>query len=156
MDVPSRSSIRISSVERSGGQLLRIGRSSSHLTKDAEFGREFPPRLPEQPIFYPVLTEDYARQIARDWNVLASGAGYVTRTDGSASIWAGVNDTMESTVDKIVSVVIDETLPPRIERVIADRLNLSPFVFPGGAQLNLVNPLFNDAGDLLFGVSQKS
>jgi hypothetical protein len=41
--------------------------------------REFPPRLPEQPIFYPVLNEDYARQIARDWNVEASGAGYATR-----------------------------------------------------------------------------
>jgi hypothetical protein len=41
--------------------------------------REFPPRLPEQPIFYPVLNEDYARQIARDWNVPASGAGFVVR-----------------------------------------------------------------------------
>ena len=41
--------------------------------------REFPPRLPEQPIFYPVLNEEYARQIARQWNVPASGAGYVTR-----------------------------------------------------------------------------
>ena len=41
--------------------------------------RTFPPRLPEQPIFYPVLNEDYARQIARDWNVPASGAGYVVR-----------------------------------------------------------------------------
>jgi hypothetical protein len=41
--------------------------------------RAFPPRLPEQPIFYPVLTEDYAVKIARDWNVPASGAGYVTR-----------------------------------------------------------------------------
>lgn len=41
--------------------------------------REFPPRLPDQPIFYPVLNEQYARQIARDWNVKASGAGYVTR-----------------------------------------------------------------------------
>jgi hypothetical protein len=41
--------------------------------------REFPPRLPEQPIFYPVLNEEYARQIARDWNVPASGAGYVVR-----------------------------------------------------------------------------
>ena len=38
----------------------------------------FPPRLPEQPIFYPVLTEEYAVKIARDWNVKASGAGYVT------------------------------------------------------------------------------
>ena len=25
--------------------------------------REFPPRLPEQPIFYPVLNEEYARQM---------------------------------------------------------------------------------------------
>jgi len=41
--------------------------------------RQFPPRLPEQPIFYPFLNEEYARQIARDWNVPASGAGYVTR-----------------------------------------------------------------------------
>lgn len=39
----------------------------------------FPPRLPDQPIFYPVLTEDYAVKIARDWNVPASGAGFVTR-----------------------------------------------------------------------------
>jgi hypothetical protein len=46
----------------------------------AESGyRAFPPRLPEQPIFYPVLTEEYAVQIARDWNVKADGAGFVTR-----------------------------------------------------------------------------
>lgn len=40
--------------------------------------RAFPTRLPEQPIFYPVLTEEYAVKIARDWNVPASGAGFVT------------------------------------------------------------------------------
>ena len=45
----------------------------------ASGNRAFPPRLPEQPIFYPVLTEGYAVQIARDWNVKDSGAGYVTR-----------------------------------------------------------------------------
>jgi len=45
----------------------------------ASGNREFPPRLPEQPIFYPVLNEEYARQIARDWNIPESGAGYVTR-----------------------------------------------------------------------------
>jgi hypothetical protein len=44
----------------------------------------FPPRLPEQPIFYPVLNEEYATQIARDWNVKASGAGFVTRFDVDA------------------------------------------------------------------------
>src|SRR2546422_409598 len=45
-------------------------------------GREFPPRLAWQPIFYPVLTEEYATQIARDWNTkdAASGfVGYITR-----------------------------------------------------------------------------
>lgn len=41
--------------------------------------RAFPPRLPEQPIFYPVLSEEYAIKIARDWNVPASGCGYVVR-----------------------------------------------------------------------------
>lgn len=41
--------------------------------------REFPPRLPEQPIFYPVLNEDYATQIARDWNTRDRGSGYVLR-----------------------------------------------------------------------------
>ena len=39
----------------------------------------FPPRLPDQPLFYPVMNEGYAIQIARDWNVPASGSGFVTR-----------------------------------------------------------------------------
>ncbi|AZZ95293.1 hypothetical protein EUZ85_02140 [Hahella sp. KA22] len=46
--------------------------------------KRWPPRLPEQPIFYPVCNEDYARQIARDWNVKDSGVGYVTRFDVDA------------------------------------------------------------------------
>jgi hypothetical protein len=44
--------------------------------------RAFPPRLAEQPIFYPVLNEQYAAEIARSWNTrdAASGhVGYVTR-----------------------------------------------------------------------------
>jgi hypothetical protein len=41
--------------------------------------REFSPRLPEQPIFYPVTNRPYAQQIARDWNVKDSGAGYVLK-----------------------------------------------------------------------------
>jgi hypothetical protein len=41
--------------------------------------RAWPPRLPEQPIFYPVLNEEYAIKIARDWNVPHHGVGYVTR-----------------------------------------------------------------------------
>ncbi len=41
--------------------------------------RAFPPRLPGQSIFYPVLTKEYAVQIARDWNARESGSGFVTR-----------------------------------------------------------------------------
>jgi hypothetical protein len=41
--------------------------------------REFPERLPDQPIFYPVLSSEYATQIARDWNTRSSSSvGYVT------------------------------------------------------------------------------
>ncbi|SHL55487.1 hypothetical protein SAMN05444159_6191 [Bradyrhizobium lablabi] len=47
--------------------------------------RAFPPRLPEQPIFYPVLSEEYAVKIARDWNVPASGSGFVTRFEVTRS-----------------------------------------------------------------------
>jgi nicotinamidase/pyrazinamidase len=43
--------------------------------------KAWPPRLPEQPIFYPVLNQTYAEQIAQEWNVPASGCGYVTRFD---------------------------------------------------------------------------
>lgn len=41
----------------------------------------FPPRLPEQPIFYPVLNEKYAQEIAERWNVkdTTDHKGYVTR-----------------------------------------------------------------------------
>jgi hypothetical protein len=40
----------------------------------------FPPRLPDQPIFYPVLSKEYATKIARDWNVKynSDGCGFVT------------------------------------------------------------------------------
>ncbi len=41
--------------------------------------RRFPPRLPDQPIFYPVCNEEYAVEIAERWNVKESGSGFVTR-----------------------------------------------------------------------------
>lgn len=40
---------------------------------------KFPQRLPEQPIFYPVINESYASQIAKEWNVPTSGSGFVTK-----------------------------------------------------------------------------
>lgn len=36
----------------------------------------YPPRLPEQPIFYPVLNEKYAREIAEKWNKKSADSGY--------------------------------------------------------------------------------
>ena len=42
---------------------------------------KFPPRLPEQPIFYPVTNEAYANQISKEWNVPAYGVGYVVAFD---------------------------------------------------------------------------
>lgn len=38
---------------------------------------QFPPRRPEQPIFYPVLNFVYAEQIARDWNTKSPQSGFV-------------------------------------------------------------------------------
>ena len=57
-----------------------VGPKELELIKQSGY-RTFPPRLPHQPIFYPVLNEEYATQIARDWNAAnpAIGAGYVTR-----------------------------------------------------------------------------
>jgi len=43
--------------------------------------KRWPPRLPEQPIFYPVTTKAYAARIAKEWNVKDSGVGYVTKFD---------------------------------------------------------------------------
>ncbi len=58
-----------------------VGQKEFELVRASGF-REFPPRLPEQPFFYPVLNEEYATQIARDWNTKDAGsgfAGYVLR-----------------------------------------------------------------------------
>jgi len=58
-----------------------VGQREYQLIEASGF-RRFPPRLPEQPFFYPVTNVDYATQIARDWNTKdeASGwTGYVLR-----------------------------------------------------------------------------
>jgi len=60
-----------------------VGQAELDLIRASGF-KKFPPRLPEQPFFYPVTNEEYATQIARDWNTkdAASGfAGYVLRFD---------------------------------------------------------------------------
>jgi hypothetical protein len=60
-----------------------VGRAELDLIRASEF-RAFPPRLPAQPFFYPVLTEEYATQIARDWNTKDEASayeGYVLKFD---------------------------------------------------------------------------
>jgi len=56
------------------------GKNELALIEESDF-TAFPPRLPEQPIFYPVLNEEYATQIARDWNAKFNEdkVGYVTK-----------------------------------------------------------------------------
>src|SRR5262249_50817450 len=52
--------------------------------------RAFPPRLPDQPIFYPVTNEAYATQIARDWNTKSGDRiGFVTRFAVESAFLAG-------------------------------------------------------------------
>jgi len=56
-----------------------VGQKEMDLIEQSGF-TAFPPRLPEQPIFYPVLNFEYAEQIARDWNATTPPyAGFVTR-----------------------------------------------------------------------------
>ena len=57
-----------------------VGKNELALIEASGFAA-YPPRLPDQPIFYPVLNEGYARQIAKDWNsrLNADKEGYVTR-----------------------------------------------------------------------------
>ena len=57
-----------------------VGQQELELLQLSE-NRAFPLRLPEQPFFYPVLNEEYAAQIARDWNAKYNEpkCGYVTR-----------------------------------------------------------------------------
>ncbi len=39
--------------------------------------RRFPSRLPEQAFFYPVMNEEYATFIAREWNTKDAASGFV-------------------------------------------------------------------------------
>jgi len=54
------------------------------LVKDSGY-TVWPPRLPGQPIFYPVTNEQYAKEIATQWNIKDSGVGYVTKFEVNKS-----------------------------------------------------------------------
>ncbi|HTO54724.1 MAG TPA: hypothetical protein VMR50_15170 [Myxococcota bacterium] len=82
--------------------------------------RRWPPRLPGQPIFYPVTNERYAIEVTR-WNVKDDGVGFVTKfavrrafmdrypiqTVGGAhaSEWWVPAEDLEALNDNIVGVI---------------------------------------------------
>lgn len=53
-----------------------VGQKELDLIEESGYAA-FPPRLPIQPIFYPVLTREYAILIARGWNTKDEASGYV-------------------------------------------------------------------------------
>jgi len=74
-------------TDRSHGNIVTVAEEATvelfrpvgprELARIHELGdRAFPPRLPSQPIFYPVVNEFYARKIARDWNATKADTGY--------------------------------------------------------------------------------
>jgi hypothetical protein len=67
-----------------------VGQAELDLLAESDW-RHFPPRRPGQPIFYPVLNEEYATKIARAWNTEDAGsafAGYVVRFEVDAAYLA--------------------------------------------------------------------
>lgn len=52
-----------------------MGERELELIRESGY-RAFPPRLPEQPIFYPVLNQRYAQEIAERWNTRGERSGY--------------------------------------------------------------------------------
>lgn len=103
-----------------------VGHKELELIRQSGF-RSFPPRLPQQPFFYPVLNEEYATQIAHDWNTKdeASGfeghvlrfrvrseflTGYDVRLVGSSShreywIPASELDELNRNIDGVIEIV---------------------------------------------------
>jgi hypothetical protein len=53
-----------------------VGQRELELIADSGWTR-FPPRLVGQPIFYPVLNEQYATKIAREWNTKDPASGFI-------------------------------------------------------------------------------
>lgn len=52
-----------------------VGIKELQLIIDTDF-KKFPPRLAWQPIFYPVMNQEYAEQIAKKWNINDEFSGY--------------------------------------------------------------------------------
>jgi hypothetical protein len=63
-------------VDRYDDALAPGGAARTRVLAESGWSR-FPPRLLGQPIFCPVLNEDYATKIARDWNTKDPASGHV-------------------------------------------------------------------------------
>jgi hypothetical protein len=75
-----------------------VGQKELDLIRESGF-RAFPPRLAWQPIFYPVLTKEYAARIAKEWNANEEAAGYVgyvTRFQVRTSFSSAMRFTMSA------------------------------------------------------------
>lgn len=68
--------------------------------------KAFPPRLAHQPIFYPVLNQEYAAQIARQWNTTCKVSGYV----GIVTRFAVETDYLSRFERKVVGSSVHEEL----------------------------------------------
>jgi hypothetical protein len=53
-----------------------VGQKELNLIVESNY-KTFPPRLEFQPIFYPVLNEEYATHIAREWNTKDQASGFI-------------------------------------------------------------------------------
>jgi hypothetical protein len=102
------------------------------------------------------VASTYAPQPIQNMNYVEPWGWLSTRTEGSASIWIAVYQTMDDVINNAVKAAMPEGLLPGIERIIKNALNLAPFVFPGGRQLFMANPAFNNEGDLLLGLQKKN
>jgi hypothetical protein len=79
----------------------------------------------------------------------------MTKHEGEYSMWADISGTFDNVLRQGVELAMPQGLLPDIEQEISQAL-LPAFVFPGGAQLFMNQPGFNDEGDLLLGLSYKS
>lgn len=99
-----------------------VGEKELELISLAEW-RAFPPRLPEQPIFYPVLEENYAVQIARDWNTRAGGKGFVVRFEVETAYLARYTvQTVGASIHREYWIPAEEL--PEFNRHIAGRIEV--------------------------------
>lgn len=80
---------------------------------------------------------------------------FITKSEGEYSIWKSVSDTTDKIINHIVPAASLEAELPQLEQQISESLRLSPFVFPGGNQLFMSDPLFTDNGDLIIGLKYK-